>query len=195
MKKLLVLFTFVIASHFSYSQNHSIGFSYGHIYSGWTTDYAELVGASSHNLRYGAQYSLNYKYQFSKKLSINSGLQFQQTSMQSENSSTTGERQTWDYQVDNLNIPILANFTFLKYLFVEGGPMLNFQINDEDPYGIEDQSGLGLSLGLGAQYDIGKFNIFIKSQGQMQTLIPFNKENYHDRLITNSLSIGIFYKL
>lgn len=195
MKKLIILFTFVIASHFSHSQNHSIGFSYGHIYSGWTTDYADLVGASSHHFINGAQFNLIHKYQLSKSLNIISGLQFQQASMQSQNGSTTGELQTWNYQVDNVNIPILANFTFLKYLFVEGGPMLNFQINEEDTYGIEDQSGIGFSLGLGAHYDLGKFNVFIKTHGQMQALIPFSKEKYHNRLITNSLSFGVFYKL
>ena len=73
--------------------------------------------------------------------------------------------------------------------------MLNFQINAPDSYGIDDQSGIGISIGIGAQYDIGKLNIFIKSQALMQAVIPFSKENYHDRLTANSLAVGIFYQL
>ncbi|WP_375579876.1 hypothetical protein ABWH96_02005 [Marivirga tractuosa] len=196
MKKLFFLLAILsLSSHFTYSQNHSFGLSYSHIYSGGANDYAELAGASSYHIKNGAQYNLNYKYQLSKNLNLISGLQFQQIGMQSQNGSTTGELQTWDFQVDNLNIPILANLTFLKYLFVEGGTMLNFQINEEDPYGIDEQNGIGFSLGLGIQYDTGKFNVFLKSQAQMQTLIPFNREKYYDRLLANSLSVGIFYQL
>lgn len=195
LKKLLILFAFAIVSQFAYSQNHSFGLSYSYIYNGGANDYAELVGASSYHIKNGGQYNLNYKYQLSKNLNLISGLQFQQIGMQSQNGSTTGELQTWDFQVDYLNIPILANLTFLKYLFVEGGPMLNFQINEEDSNGIDDQTGVGLSLGFGAQYDMGKLNFFLKSQNQIQTLIPFNRENYHDRLIANSLSVGFFYQL
>ncbi len=195
MKKLLILFTFVLVSHFSYSQNHSAGASYGYVFGGGSTNFASLVGASSYHFKSGAQFNLNYRYQLSKNLNLISGVQFQQSSMQSQNGSTTGELQTWDFQVDNFNIPVLANLSFLKYLFIEGGPMLNFQVNKENPYGIDPQNGIGLSLGLGAQYELGKWNVFIKSQKQIQSIIPFGRENYHDRLITNSLSFGVFYQL
>ncbi|MGM0579427.1 MAG: hypothetical protein ACQETL_02020 [Bacteroidota bacterium] len=195
MKKLLILFTFIIVSHFSYSQNHSVGASYGYVFGGGITKFAVFDGASSYEYKNGNQFSFDYSFNLPNKLKLISGLQFQQNWMRGQNSSSTPETRTWDFRVDNLNIPILANFSFSKYFFLEGGPVLNFQISEEESYGIDPQNGIGLSFGLGAKYDIGKFNVFIKSQNQIQTIIPFGGQNYHDRLITNSLTVGIFYKL
>ncbi|SMG20537.1 Outer membrane protein beta-barrel domain-containing protein [Marivirga sericea] len=195
MNKLIVLITLLISSSYSYSQNHSIGLSAGHVFSGRATDFESLAGASSYHHKSGSQLSLNYKLQLSKNITLLSGLQLQQLSMEAQNGSSTAELQTWDFNVDNLNIPLYANLSFFKYFFIEGGPILNFQINEPDPYGIDNQNGIGISAGIGAQYDIGKLNFFLKSQAQMQALVPFNSEKYHERLITNSLSLGVYYQL
>jgi hypothetical protein len=195
MKKTLISLIFLVVSNYSYSQTHSIGLSPGYIFSGGAADFAALDGASSYHYKSGNQFGLNYRLQLSKNLSLLSGLQRQQLSMEAQNGSSTGELQTWDFQVENLNIPFYANLSFFKYFFVEGGPMLNFQVNQQDPFGIDDQSGIGAALAIGAQYDIGKLNVFIKSQTLMQAIIPFSKENYHDRLTANSLTIGVFYQL
>lgn len=195
MKKQLIFLTFLFASYFSYSQKHSVGVSYGYVFGGGVTQFASLDGASSYEYKNGNQFSFDYSFQLPKNLKLVSGLQFQQNWMHGQNSSSGPETLIWESRVDNLNIPILANISFSKYFFLEGGPVLNFQINKEGPYEIDSQNGIGFSFGLGAQYNIGTLNVFIKSQNQIQTIIPFGAGNYHDRLISNAISLGAFYKL
>jgi opacity protein-like surface antigen len=192
MKKLSLLIAFTIAAHFLYSQNHSVGLSYGHVYNGALRTFVPMDCGPTYVYNNGIQYNVNYRYKFSNKIALVSSLQYQHNEVESRSTSPAGETQSYAFDVNNLNIPILANLSFWKYFFVEGGPLLNFEI---DSYGPNSQTGLGFSLGAGAQYDLGKLNFFLKSQNQIQTLIPFNWDGRQDKLITNSLSIGIFYQL
>lgn len=192
MKKLSFLIAFIIASHFLYSQNHSVGLSYGQVYNGALRTFVRMDCGATYFYNNGAQYNLNYRFQLSSKVALTSGLQYQQNEIESRSTSPAGESQSYAFEVNNLNIPILANISFWKYFFVEGGPLLNFEI---DSYGPNSQTGLGFSLGAGAQYDLGKLNFFLKSQNQIQTLIPFKWDGRQDKLITNSLAVGVFYQL
>ena len=197
MNKLVYLFSVILMStaQFTNAQNHTIGVSYDYIFGSSATQFATLDGGSSFHLQEGKKISLNYSYVFTKSVRLSSGLQFQQSDLQAQNASTSGKLQTWDFTVRTINIPVLANFNYLNYLLVEAGPLLNLQVNGTDLYGIDRQNGIGFLSGLGAKYRLKKISGFIKYQYQMQSLFPFNKERYHDRLITHSLSVGLHYHL
>lgn len=94
-------------------------------------------------------------------------------------------------KLEIVSIPIYANYTFWKYLFVNGGPILDFQTSDNS---IDSQSGVGYSLGIGGKYDFNKFLIFINPNYKRHSVVPFEKENYHQQLTEFGVQIGLGYK-
>ncbi|WNB17853.1 outer membrane beta-barrel protein [Marivirga arenosa] len=194
MKKLfsLILLSFIGLSYVN-AQKHSVGISYDYICDGGAIRFAMLAGASSYHHIQGNKIGLVYSYQMSDHFSLNSGLQYQQNWMQTRNISSTGELQTWDFKVETINVPFLLHANILKYLFAEAGPLLNLQTNDVDAYGTDQQSGIGFSLAAGIQYHYNQFRVLIKPQSQIQSIIPFQKENYHSRIISNSISVALTY--
>lgn len=193
MRKIFCVFVIIISTQIVYAQNSAVGISYDHIFGGGATRLAQYDGFGSYHFQKGYKIALHYSYQLKDNFRITSGLQHQEQWMQSRNLSTTGELRTRDIKVETINIPFYANLTFLKYFFIEGGPLLNIQTNK--PYGVDQQTGIGFSGSLGAQYSIKKISFFVKSQGQIQTLIIFNGNSSRLRNTSNSLSIGIFYQL
>jgi len=193
MKKLFLLFALILSTQLIYAQNHAVGISYDHVFGGGATRLAQYEGFGSYHFQKGYKIAFNYSYQLKDNFRIISGLQHQEQWMQSRNVSTTGELRTRDIKVETLNIPFYANLTFLKYLFLEGGPLLNIQTNK--PYGVDKQTGIGFSGSLGAQYSFNRISFFVKSQGQIQTLISFNEENSRLRNISNSISFGVYFTL
>ncbi|MCF2494754.1 MULTISPECIES: hypothetical protein [Dyadobacter] len=59
-----------------------------------------------------------------------------------------------------ISVPVYAHLTFLKYIFVNGGLLLDAQINPKD-IAIDRQTGIGLGLGVGLKYDYKHIAIFI----------------------------------
>lgn len=188
MKRLFLSILLFSSFYFSNAQSHSVGLSYDYVYDAGVTRLARFDGFHvSYHHRSGSKIGLNYVYKITKSLQFNSGIQFQRNFMQSRN-VITGELETRNFKIEMLNIPLFAQYTFWDFFLVEGGPLLNFQLND---YWNDRQNGLGFGLGLGIKYDIKNFSLFIKNHYQIQTLIPFNGNIYSKRIMSGNLSVGI----
>ncbi len=100
------------------------------------------------------------------------------------------------YRISNekleiISIPIYANYTFWKYLFVSAGPILDFQTSENS---IDSQSGIGYSLGLGTKYNFNNIAIFLNPNFKRHAVIPFEKENYHQKLTEFGIQFGLGYR-
>ncbi len=60
-----------------------------------------------------------------------------------------------DFDIDYLNLPILAKLKFAKVFSVEAGPQLGFLVNEGD--GVEDIESFDLSGAVGAGVEFGPF--------------------------------------
>ena len=91
-----------------------------------------------------------------------------------------------------ITIPVTLKINFLKYLFVNGGCLLDLDANTSSP--IDDQTGLGAVLGIGIQYEF-KFGgtIFVNPDMKCHSLVPFSPERYHERLFDSGIRIGFVY--
>ncbi|WP_296621640.1 outer membrane beta-barrel protein [Marivirga sp.] len=195
MKRFLLFIAIIFASQFSKAQKHSIGLSYNHLFDGTATKFSSSYFDPSYFHQKGCQFGVNYSYKISTNFKLISGLQTQTNWMEKKDSDFEDNLQKWNFKIETMNIPILLHYKFLKYLFTEGGLILNWQTNEPNENGIEKQTGLGISYAVGAQYDIKKFKFFVKAHSQIQTVIPFKKKYQTYRLIASGISAGFFYHL
>ena len=92
-----------------------------------------------------------------------------------------------------VSIPVTLKLNFLKYLFVNGGVLLDLDTSKSRP--IDNQTGLGAILGVGLNYDF-QFggSIFANPYLKCHSLVPFSPERYHQRLFDSGIRIGFMYK-
>ncbi len=102
----------------------------------------------------------------------------------------------YDKKMSLINIPITARINFLKYFFVNGGFMLNFEAGGSSP--IDSQSGVGALLGIGAKYAFDNgLGVFVNGYNKTYAWIPFSadKNDYRWRLEENGVRIGLTYNI
>lgn len=95
-----------------------------------------------------------------------------------------------DEQLEIISIPLYANYTFWKYLFISGGFIFDIQKTDNS---FHSQSGIGYSLGLGGKYEFHNFLIFINPNYKRHSFIPFEKGNNRQKLTETGVQLGIGY--
>lgn len=105
--------------------------------------------------------------------------------------------------VDALPIPVdfqhvylslYARYTFLKVLFIQGGPLLG--VHSSNKNGIDSQTGIGLGLGVGLEIDvINKLSLFALSFVNQHSIISASSSTYPFRLNEVGIRAGISFKL
>ena len=91
-----------------------------------------------------------------------------------------------------INIPLTVRANFANYFFVNGGLLLDFETSSSKI--IDNQSGVGALLGVGAQYQLNnRLGLFINPYTKLHALIPFASETYHDRLWEWGVRVGVTY--
>jgi hypothetical protein len=97
--------------------------------------------------------------------------------------------------VSVISVPVYAHLTFLKYLFVNGGLLLDAEI-DRKPTEIDKQTGIGLGFGVGLKYNYKAFNIFINPFMERHGLIGLSDEQGTRQSIMNPggrIGIGVSF--
>ncbi|HYK77017.1 MAG TPA: hypothetical protein VEV16_08565 [Daejeonella sp.] len=92
------------------------------------------------------------------------------------------------------SIPVTLKMNFLKYLFVNGGCLLDLDTSSSSP--IDNQTGLGAILGTGIQHDF-KFggSLIVNPYLKCHSLMPFSPGQYHQKLFYSGIRIGFMYSL
>ncbi|GAA4847199.1 hypothetical protein GCM10023331_34920 [Algivirga pacifica] len=91
-----------------------------------------------------------------------------------------------------MSIPLQVEKSFWKYFFVHGGPSIDWQMTKSR---FDQQSGIGMGIGLGASYRLNNFSFFINPRFKMNALIPFREKPYKHNLTELGLQFGLGYKL
>ena len=96
-------------------------------------------------------------------------------------------------EIDMLSLSFLGNYTFLKYAFINGGTLLDYDMNTENYSSIDSQSGIGLMGGIGGKYQYSKFEFSINPFISTHAIIPFKQENYQQHLWEAGVKFGVGY--
>ena len=190
-KKMLFIVVISIITIQSYSQNsNEFRIYYGFSDSELIRD-VSLVGAGSQYAENSKEFGIKYLKQLKNNLSIELGINFLKSDLILNGAPMIPAFPTTYEKLEMISIPIYANYTLWKYLFVNGGPILDFQITENS---IDSQSGIGYSIGFGGKYDFNNFLIYINPNYKRHAVLPFEKENYHQRLTEFGLQFGLGYK-
>ncbi|MFA5299054.1 MAG: outer membrane beta-barrel protein [Lutibacter sp.] len=192
MKKTKLFLTLFVAimSLQSYSQkSNEFRFYYGTSDSEFLRE--SMDGGGNYKITNFNEFGIKYLRQLLGNFYIETGINYSKSDVKIT-PEFMGEPVSSRFEkLEIISIPIYGNYTFWKYLFVNGGPILDFQTSDNST---DSQSGIGYSLGIGGKYDFNKFLIFINPNYKRHSVIPFEKENNHQKLTELGVQIGLGYK-
>lgn len=94
--------------------------------------------------------------------------------------------------IDLLSGGISANFTLKGRFSVNVGPTADLQIKDDPKSGINDQTGIGLSAGIGTRLKLND-RLFLKLEPKLwiHNIIPIQEQTRNLKLVQVGLDIGL----
>jgi len=189
--RLILMLIITILTINSYSQNSNELRVYYGISTAEFLRHQNLDGAGAHEITNFNEFGITYLRQLFDNFYIETGINYAKGNVRIIPAFMGVPVASRNEKLEIVSIPMYANYTFWKYLFVNGGPIINFQTSDNST---DSQSGIGYSLGIGGTYNFNKFSIFINPNFKRHAVIPFEKENYHQKLTTLGVQFGMGYK-
>ncbi|TDN81561.1 outer membrane protein with beta-barrel domain [Salegentibacter sp. 24] len=149
-------------------------------------------GAGNSDIENSYELGFRYLLAITDNLALETGLNYWQGDVVTSSALPRPGEASSSQELQTTSIPIFANFTFLDYFFVNGGPVMDFQGSASQS--IDPQTGIGVGFGLGAQYAFNNFNIYINPNFRRYAVVPFEEKNFHQKLTTFGVQLGIGYK-
>ncbi|PZX56006.1 outer membrane protein with beta-barrel domain [Algoriphagus ratkowskyi] len=141
----------------------------------WNED---LDGASSVDIENLMEVGILLSKSINDKFSLSGGLNYSFAKVDFNPNSppciycASGYIHNPDFQM--LSIPVYAEYALGKIFYAAAGPVLDFQLSEEN--NLSDQSGFGYLIGLGAKLKKEKFSFSIFPNYKRHNVIPFEKE-------------------
>lgn len=88
-----------------------------------------------------------------------------------------------------LSFPVLMRYSIFPFLYVNAGPVLDFQRSDNS---FKSQSGIGYLLGIEVAHYFKKVGLFVHPHFKRHATIPFESTNYN--LTEFGVQFGVGYK-
>lgn len=217
MKFKLTLIVLAILSAQVYSQSkNSISVVYGTATN--SVNIHGTIGDIGYDGKGGTAFGFTYERYLSKSFSLETGLLVSDDKIQ-VNYIISGGTETTPGDIKMISIPVLAKFTFFKYIFIDGGLIADFQTNysyqpplvyagpiiPSPPTGLQpnysnnaivnNQSGIGLELGIGAKYNFGPVIITVNPYLQQHDFIQFNSNSNGNSSHYNLFDSGFKFAL
>lgn len=154
----------------------------------------DYAGGPSYDANGNTIVGIRYQRNIKTSLALETGLEFTRYKFKI-GSAPMGDRPTTyrRTEVSLLSVPIYANLSFLRYLFVNGGPIVSIQLKNRDMKKF-DQTGLGLGLGFGGKYTIKNATIFVNPYSRQNTVISFAGDGEKRGILELGLRMGIGYR-
>jgi len=157
--------------------------------------YRFVAGGPYGTARFGLNTQIDYLFSTHKKVEFGLGVGYQNSHVQVIIPSPGG----FDYQssfekVDLLSLNFRSVFNLKKDFYITFVPTLDFQIKHNSSQRIDNQSGLGLSLGIGNNIKLNEsLSLNIEPRLWIHNIIPFQDENLPFRLTTAGLNLGLLF--
>ncbi|NJK97884.1 MAG: PorT family protein [Chloroflexia bacterium] len=149
----------------------------------------DIIGGPSYSGQNFFTFGVNYTYPLRKWLDLETGIEYSEHKLKISpapgiNTPSRSER------FSLINIPVTARINFLKYLFVNGGVLIEMDASSSMP--INSQTGFGAVLGVGVHYGFKSgVNLFINPYSKFHSLAPFESGNNHQKIFETGVRIGV----
>ena len=155
-----------------------------------------LDGAASHYGKHFYSIGISYLLPIKNRLALETGLEYENHTITTHPMIIPNVEyhitQT-QHEISLISIPILIRWTFANYFFAQGGTFLDLDLSDAND--LDDQTGLGINLGLGAKYDFKcGISMFVNPYLKYHSIIPFTPEKYQNHLWESAFRLGVAYR-
>jgi hypothetical protein len=124
MKSKLILFVLIVLSVKTYSQSRNdISFIYG--LSGNTVLTRSSLGDVGYDTGNSSIYGIDFSRTYGKWFSIETGLQYSYNKVKGQ-SFSSGTDINFNHEIKMISIPVIAKFSFLKFLYADAGITTDF---------------------------------------------------------------------
>ncbi len=164
----LIFLTFFLCFYFTLQaqfirENAAIGISFSGLGDNTAFHWIAMDGAGSYSGKGYNSFGVTYIRPLSNKFDLETGVEYSKNTYYFTNSSLGPDNDVaHNAYLSLIEIPITVRFNFLQYLFLNGGLLLDLDIT-KDEY-LDNQTGIGAILGVGAKYDFKKNTYRINSQ-------------------------------
>ena len=202
MKKTKIIIAAILISTFfnlqaqQTSPRGAIGVTYSGLGDNDAFYWESLEGAGSYTGKGYYSIGVNYIRPALSFLDIETGIEYSRCKYRFSNASL-GPNAPEPFMLTNkvITIPATMRLNFLRYFFFNAGLLLD--INLENNNHLDNQTGVGAIIGLGAKYDFKQIpiGIFLNTYYKHHAILPFSFEKYHQRTDEAGFRFGIVYRL
>lgn len=152
--------------------------------------FQEVDGGGSYHPENNFEIGVQFLLDITDDLALETGINFWRSDVVIH-SAPFPEIYTSRERLEITSIPIFANYSFLNYFYVNGGPVMDFQLSDNT---FDSTSGIGVGFGAGAKYHFENFAVFLNPNLRIYSVIPFEEESNHRKLSSLGLRLGFGYR-
>ncbi|MFV0591955.1 MAG: hypothetical protein ACK5M7_11270 [Draconibacterium sp.] len=137
---------------------------------------------------------LHYQHNLSETLALKTGLEYRKNNIMiaaGYNPDVPDISGSWD--TDILTLPLFINYQPLKYIFIEGGPLVDLQFNIWNNQPTATQSGIGFGLGIGGIYSYKNLVFTLSPFMNYHAIIQFEPTK-KERLAETGVKFGFGYR-
>ncbi|MGI9526467.1 MAG: outer membrane beta-barrel protein [Weeksellaceae bacterium] len=150
----------------------------------------DVEGIGSYEAENTFEYGIKYVRGINRQFSIETGINILSTEINISPAFTGIVASDYKEKIMIFSIPVYAKYDIGKYFYINGGPLVEFQ---DDNKHFDSQNGIGLGVGIGAQYDIQNFRVHLNPNFKAHAIIPFEKEKYHHKISQFGVQLGVGY--
>jgi len=192
MKRILILAAVLFLSEQAFSQfNNTISVVYGTASNEYNINGA--IGDFGYTGEGSRSFGIGYEHTFTKWLTLQTGVMSADDKLLF--SYIVGGKGTFyeNEEIKLITVPVIARINFLRYLFVDGGLLFDFQTNTPEVSNTQKQTGVGFEIGLGARYSWKHLSIFINPYAQYHAVDTYRHTVNTFNLYDGGYKFGLGY--
>lgn len=154
--------------------------------------YKSLGPDQKANLGFSA--SLDYLRITKNRLKLGLGLTYQNSQLEFSPNRNNPDMNHHNEVINFVSVRFRSVYNLKKKFYINVDPFASMDVNHNIHQIINDQTGLGLSLGCGKSIRLSTlFYLHVEPEVNFYNLIPFNRVEYPYRVITAGLNLGLAF--
>ena len=182
---ILTISTFLSGQEIKFSVAPTINFA---------PHYRSVQGGPGQNIKVGFSSSFDFLFINDKRLNFGFGLNYHFSQLEFVPNLNTGEMILHTEKVNLLSIRFKSVCNFKNNFYLSFDPSVDFHLNHDSQQTINNQSGIGLAIGIGKNIKI-KDALYLNIEPKLwiHNIIPFNDETFPYRLTSAGLNFGLAF--
>lgn len=172
-----------------------VGLSYSTFGENDIIRFDELIGGPGWIGKSHFSIGLNYLFPLTRHLELETGMEYSWHELiKRPNVDPTIDILLSTEELSIWVVPVTLRYTFLKYFFLNGGALLDFDSGVSNS--IDSQTGIGATFGPGVNYEFRcGCSVWLSPYLKMHSLIPFSGEKNSQHLMESGIRFGIAWRL